>query len=98
VNSLKKAEITKCNELARMACVYFSHFSFLYAQAKDRKNENAVPLLEERPLPEIINVFCSEPDESQYFFFFVSIFLYLFRLFLYFFSFPFSFSILRPHN
>ena len=45
--------------------MYFSHFTFLYAQSKDRKEENAIPALEEQPLARLVEIFCKEPDESQ---------------------------------
>jgi hypothetical protein len=63
--SIKKGEIVKCNDYARQACMYFSHFTFLYAQSKDRKEENAIPALEEQPLARLVEIFCKEPDESQ---------------------------------
>lgn len=62
--SIKKAEIIKCNDYAKQAITFFSHFTFLYAQSKDRKEENAIPALEDQPLAKIVEIFCSEPDES----------------------------------
>lgn len=62
--TLKKAEIMKCNEYAKQACSYFAHFTFLYAQSKDRKPENTINHFENLPIYEVIQKFCLEPDET----------------------------------
>jgi hypothetical protein len=67
---MKKADILKCNGYAKQSLGYFSHFTFLYAQAKDRKEENAIGHLETLPLYDLVNVFCSQPDECKPFVFF----------------------------
>lgn len=64
-SSLKKAEILKCNEYAKAACSYFTHFTFMYAQAKDRKEEHYIKELENLKIHEIVSIFCSHPDESK---------------------------------
>lgn len=62
--NMKKAEIIKCNEYAKTAINMFAHFTFLYAQSKDRTNEHAIGHFETLPLHEVVNIFCNEPDES----------------------------------
>jgi hypothetical protein len=71
IKTMKKADIIKCNGYAKQSLGYLSHFTFLYAQSKDRKEENAIGHFETLPLYDLVNAFCSQPDECKLSYLFV---------------------------
>lgn len=80
---MKKGDVTKCNEYAKTGesrccaagviiveiagIAMFAHFTFLYAQAKDRTNNHLLQTLEKYDLHELASISCTEPDESKRF-------------------------------
>lgn len=66
VEDLKKAEVNKINEYCKLGLSCFAHFSYLYAQNKDRTNETCFNHFETLPLHQLVEVFCKEPDESEF--------------------------------
>lgn len=62
--ALKKSDIVKINEYCKTGYAMFTHFGFMYAQSKDRVTQNAFAAFETAPLPELVQRFCAEPDET----------------------------------
>jgi hypothetical protein len=65
IKNLKKSEIVKCNEYCKIALVMFSHFTFMYAKAKDRTPVNTYSHLDTLQLHQLVELSCTEPDESM---------------------------------
>mmetsp|Transcript_33357 Transcript_33357/g.56006 ORF Transcript_33357/g.56006 Transcript_33357/m.56006 type:complete len:804 (-) Transcript_33357:146-2557(-) len=63
-SSLKKAEINKSNEYCKSGIVMFAHFTYLYANIKNRDATTVVQSLEDLPLYEAVSMGCTQPDES----------------------------------
>ena len=44
----------------------FSHFTYLYAQSKDRIDTHYYNYFETLSLQDVVNIYCQEPDESEF--------------------------------
>ena len=66
-SKLKKADVTKCVEFCKLGYLMFAHFAFMYAKSSQRSGNNNIYLQHEaKPLEKLVEIECTDPDESKY--------------------------------
>jgi hypothetical protein len=64
--TMKKAEITKCNEYCRGALIMFNHFIHFYSKSADKSKFTGNSPFKNLSLEELKDLPLNEPDESLY--------------------------------